>query len=274
MSIYIEKALVNHTGLSPSMEGISDYIGMVRRVASAWQSEVADRIAEIKAPRVRLKVSRKLKVKLDSVPFNAWGKIHGIKPKGLNDNLLPFILHLERQLEAVSDVHTRLYIPLTRYIRSQIAMPEERDKIWTDKNLSHVDVSELQRDLNSFYGRDAGNSRGDERAAIESFISGPREFHTCADALIGLEKKLDAVDFRAIQKAEGELHEVIELYVKTLQSGEALPSENVGNIKRFELAIYNTAVETEMLAVTTYLIKTAHSSYMETCELLERGLEV
>lgn len=273
MTTAIEDTLSTLFAPTPEMEALSDYFGMVRNVAERWTGDIHDMVSDLRAPEHRLASTRKVNRLVGKVPFSAWGRILGERPAGLDDNLLPFILHLGKTIEALGDVHTRLYEPLTRYIQHQIALPEERDKLWTDRKLTMIDIAEIKKDLESFFDPKTGSQRGNTSAPINTLFSGERDFIACADAIRKVQQQIEETDLRLIRERENTLHETIMTYVNGLHSGDVEKTDNVNNIRQFEKAVYQAAEETELLAASIYFFMTSKTAYEETCSILERALE-
>lgn len=274
MSTAIQELLSQSLETQPEMEALSDYFGMVRRVAERWTGEVHDLVSNLRAPDHRLVMKPGMGKAVNKAPFSAWGKILGECPAGLDDNLLPFILHLGKTIEVLGDVHKRLYTPLTDYIQRQIAIPEERDKIWSDRNLVMVDIEIIKKDMKSFFDPKMGEQRGNTSAPINTMFSGERDFMACADAIRRIQRQIEDLDLRNIRDQEERLHETIMLYTKSLHNGDAEQTNNVNNIRRFEQAVFHAAEETELLSSSIYFFMTAMTAYEETCSILERALEV
>lgn len=198
---------------------------------------------------------------LAKTPYSKYVDMEIQVPEGLPldrtmDSMIAMLIEVTRDL---TDVETRMLIPLEQWCSNVIATPGYGTKLWTDTRIKAADLKKIRKSLQDYY--DAKLSDALSMRRLEEVYPTSKAF---LDSGGTLREVVDLINEAVQGKINERVDNIAELISDiTGSQDEVLPLDGVkgSTLKKVATMMYSAAEEVELLAVLTYRVQSAALGY-------------
>lgn len=274
---YLEEAALDVNSMADmselGLEGFSSFTEFLGWFKSVLTDKLFDNVSGLTHGGKTTRDISKVGKLIAPLPHKAIASVLVYQPVGFKDLMLPYASHLADLMDRLGDVEERLLLPLTKYLSMAVTNNDYSDVIWIDKNIKFVDADKEAKLLASFFNPKVKRNDTVDKVAFGEVYASPGDLVKTGAAILDGEKAAKAIDLKSLLKAESDLGEVIDLFVKSAKDNPEIITTSKQNIKLIGRVVGSIAKEVELLSVAMYSYVTLQTSYNDSVEKLIDNLK-
>jgi len=247
------------------IEGFSDIMDFFHGIKTTI-SDYLESLTALKTPVIKIK-----KVKVHKVPKNKtildYDWIEADVPKGFKGNLHTCTREVNRNIEALMSVNTRVIDALTRYFSEIVANGMSPHASILTNKLTFVDASKMAEKMQAYFVK--GSS-----VAVQPFdktYNTMQDYYNTADNMNALVLTLKSIDYDGLIEADNKLGDVVDIYLGLVAAGTIAAPNDKESIAKLVHMLECASNEVAMLSSQVYIGLQLHAAYNDTINKIRKG---